>query len=237
MQLANETGATSAQLLLRWALERGAAVIPTSHSVQHISDNLAARDVPLGATLPSGRERLRSALSLIGDDPKPRRWARFPQNDPFHREKLRCDEGSAFLNRHEREMATLRGGKRLLDGGAPHAAVRSLSVHEWPSSGLCAASATPEFAAVLGATLRRSSQPFLVLPSYRATGMRGLQDDLDVRSVQSGRNKSHAQLKMTNRTRSCGLNHDGHGDTRCHKCEAFNPTCAALKGDAFLQGI
>lgn len=47
VEIAQRTGATPAQVLLAWALQRGTAVIPKSNSQARIVENLAAQDVVL----------------------------------------------------------------------------------------------------------------------------------------------------------------------------------------------
>eukprot|EP00964_Phaeocystis_antarctica_P072513 scaffold44366_cov54-Phaeocystis_antarctica.AAC.1 len=69
-QVAARHGVSSAALLLRWALARGAAVIPGATSAAHIRENLAAR-------------RLRFELSpedeaIIAGDAKPPGWKLWP---------------------------------------------------------------------------------------------------------------------------------------------------------------
>lgn len=44
---ANHPGKSVAQVVLRWALQRGQVVIPRSRSTQHIVDNLALFDFDL----------------------------------------------------------------------------------------------------------------------------------------------------------------------------------------------
>ena len=45
--IAGRHGCTPAQVLIRWALQRGTSVIPKSSNPERIAQNLAAADVPL----------------------------------------------------------------------------------------------------------------------------------------------------------------------------------------------
>ena len=70
-ELAVSVNASSAQLLLRWALDRGIAVIPGATSAGHIRDNLLAGSFTLSA---DQRAQLRQLQSSVKQPRGFRRW-------------------------------------------------------------------------------------------------------------------------------------------------------------------
>ena len=211
--LAKYLKSSEAQVLLLWALEQHVAVIPTSQSAKHMAENLATAAIQSRLD-----DASRTELALIASDAKPARWASFTQNDPHRAEGLQCDDDAQYLARLHTALDELRRGT--------HQPVRLASLHDWPTSGVCPASKTPKLAAQLGALMRRASSPFVLLPRYLSNSS----------MVESLRTKLDAKHQKSNRG-GCAINHDGHGDLRCHSCEHWDALCKQLFDDSFLQTI
>ena len=226
--------------LLRYSIDSDVAVIPFASSPEHIAANLAAgRLTRKRAAVSSSAPSFLSAADLgaLEAAPRPESWASFETlNDPFAAESLECESASAFLSRMRRELDALRGQR---------GANRILDVHDWPTRALC-----PErqlsaeqlaAAAQLGASIRRSTQPFLILPRHHTTvaarvALREMATSWDALYPPSP--KCGASTCECSRFSLDGMSDDGKtGDARCHTCQVRRASCRALADDPLLLAI
>jgi diketogulonate reductase-like aldo/keto reductase len=68
-RVAAEAGRTSAQVMLRWGIEKGLVVLPKSTRVERLRENLAALDVSLSASAMATLDDLEAGL-VTGWDPR-----------------------------------------------------------------------------------------------------------------------------------------------------------------------
>ena len=68
-QIAEETGRSGAQVVLRWHIQNGLMIIPKASSQEHQKDNLGALDFTLTDTQMAKIETLDSATGRIGPNP------------------------------------------------------------------------------------------------------------------------------------------------------------------------
>ena len=237
-RLAAARNATEAQLLLRYSLDHGAAVIPTSSSPGHMRDNLhAVRIAPLSP----------SEWALLEASPRPHDWRSFAlANDPFRAEGFACDSADEFASRLRRAMATVRnasGPTRVLD--ASH----------WPTAGLCktATSGNGTAASRLGEMLERSRQPFIVLPNFLAPAtsaklVRALQRRYPINNTYVTAGKPGLGGDPEGNSSYCPIHDDGvardnkNGDMRCegkNRCDYWLDTtaCQRVRTGDFLSAL
>ena len=190
--LAKHYGKTEAQILLRWAIEQNATVIPWASSRTHIKQNLEAISFAMAAG---------EVESLTGE-PRPAKWASFDFNDPHQVDpgSLGCDTPEALLKRHQRMIKSLRSTaqanaaadpwpKAPTTDGAPPPRTLVLDAHSWPSEGICqlqgvtrASNASGTLASqqgvlgrAIGRFVQRSVRPFVLLPRYFSNYLEGIQ--------------------------------------------------------------
>jgi diketogulonate reductase-like aldo/keto reductase len=218
---------TDAQLLLRYSLENGVAVIPTSSSVAHIRQNLQVGSLHLGAEEVANIDRLVAKQKLSSG----RGWRHFIGNDPHHRQGLACDSAAKLLTRHVRAMAEVRA----LPGG-----VRTFDAHDWPTMGLCAEENEEEAGRLLGDYIIRSSQPFIVLPNFvKATQSEQLCESLRRRYPVK-------RIRGVPPKERCNMHDDGladdkvNGDMRCeglYQCQKWSKICEEYRTKSILTKI
>ena len=231
-------GVSAATALLRYSLDSDVAVIPFASSREHIEANLAAGQLSRKKLLPSAPSPLSAAdLDALEAAPRPESWASFETlNDPFAAEDLECESARAFLLRMRRELDALRsqrGANRILDA------------HDWPTRALCPErQLTAEqlaVAAQLGASIRRSTQPFLILPRHHATvAARAALRDMGTswNAIYPPSPKCNASTCECSKFSLDGMSDDGKtGDARCHNCQGRRASCRALADDPLLLAI
>ena len=64
-EIAREVGRTRAQVMLRWALEHGHAVVPLSTDERHLRENLAVREFQLTPAQVHALDNVRLAASAV----------------------------------------------------------------------------------------------------------------------------------------------------------------------------
>lgn len=173
--IASAHGMSLSQVLLRWAIEHGATVVPWASQREHIAENLGVTNFSLSPT----------ELRAISRVPRPAMWADFSFNSPHtvdvHNGALACDSAGTLLRRHVSALDTLRARYANGEAAAGPDGIRTLvlDANEWPAAGLCEDEGDERRAGrrrghayntstghLLGAFLERSRRPFVVLPRY-----------------------------------------------------------------------
>ena len=214
--LAHRYNATPAQLLLRYSLDQGVTVIPTSSSEAHIQENLRSYRFKLSK---DDLAEIEASLDLGGKKLHAAGWRNFKdQNDPNLRQGFPCVTTEALIVRLSGAMAKVR---------SETGSVRKLDMNEWPVGPLCARSETA--ARRLAGMLKRSTQPFIVLPDFISP------DDNERIATEL---RGHYPAKF------CGIHDDGiadnklDGDMRCENkraCNHWSDACRNFQNSTFLN--
>lgn len=249
--LANKHGKSEAQILLRWGIEQGATVIPSAHSKVHIHENLVSADFRLTP----------EEVANISAEPKPRKWASFPFNDPHHVDSgsLGCDTAETLIARHEEELSKLQ--RLAAANGRLHPTALAsyvLDASNWPAAGLCTESSSSghALAHTIGKYIARSRHPFIVLPRYLSRELKKmtrLSEWLHAERAKLYDPRCNASKSCLTGAHSCSRRPDGRvaypghtlasqwvpaaGDMRCYGCQSFSPLCTALLANWQLLAI
>ena len=248
-----------AQILLRWAVDHGATVIPYASSRTHIQQNLAVADFSLTA----------DELTSISQESRPAKWSTFEFNDPHHVDagSLGCESATELIARHERAFQNLE--RASANSSLELLGIRTYVVdaHTWPSAGLCSEAMADSHGAAartLAGFVERSRRPFVILPRYFAheqSAVGQLRELLHEQHSHLYNQSCNNSVKCSKGTaygvgikkEACHRCHDGAvpadghnlnsrwvpagGDMRCHACDGFSEFCTLFKRDALVNEL